>query len=202
MKQSKQVQEFHVAFGLNIKEKPCIPESHIVELRNKLIREEVEELCKGLDEGNLVEVADGIIDSIYVLLGTALECGLHELIEKMFDEVHRSNMSKLDKNGKPIYREDGKVMKSELFTKPDLEKIIFSKLTLQEKVQKILGNDFCIMCEKDKSKTFGFIIGGDSCKIWVQINNKHCTTEFISFNISYEELEVIIGNLLYNISKQ
>ena len=73
-----------------------------------------------------MEIADALGDQLYILCGTLLRHGLQHKIEEVFMEIQRSNMSKLDRNGKPIYREDGKVLKSELYFKPDIEKVLKS----------------------------------------------------------------------------
>jgi predicted HAD superfamily Cof-like phosphohydrolase len=72
----------------------------------------------------LVEIADALGDILYIAFGTILRHGLQHKIEEVFDEIHRSNMSKLDKDGKPIFREDGKVLKSEFYFKPDIKKVL------------------------------------------------------------------------------
>lgn len=118
------VQEFHEAFGVNIEEEPIIPSKERCDLRQKILQEEVNELNEAWKKGDLVEVADAIADIHYVLMGTVLEFGLQDKYEEIITEVHRSNMSKLDENGQPIYREDGKVIKSKLYTKPDLQTIL------------------------------------------------------------------------------
>lgn len=118
------VQEFHEAFGVNIEEEPIIPSKERCDLRQKILQEEVNELNEAWKKGDLVEVADAIADIHYVLMGTVLEFGLQDKYEEIIAEVHRSNMSKLDENGQPIYREDGKVIKSKLYTKPDLQTIL------------------------------------------------------------------------------
>jgi predicted HAD superfamily Cof-like phosphohydrolase len=82
------------------------------------------ELHEAWSNKDIVEVADAITDCLYILFGTAIEFGLQDKLEDFFDEVHGSNMSKLDENGKPIYRNDGKVLKSEKYYKPDLKKIL------------------------------------------------------------------------------
>lgn len=123
-KQINQVKKFHEVFGAGILNSPTIPNADRVELRVRLITEEAQELIDGLNTGNLLEVCDGACDLLYVLLGTVLECGLQHKFEEMFDEVQRSNMSKTDANGKAILREDGKVLKSEFFSKPDLLTIL------------------------------------------------------------------------------
>lgn len=124
MKELKNVNEFHQAFGVNVLENPEIPEKERCELRQNILQEEVDELKKAWEEGNIVEVADALADIHYVLMGTVLEFGLQDKYEEIFKEVHRSNMSKLDINGKPIYREDGKVIKSELYTRPEIADIL------------------------------------------------------------------------------
>lgn len=125
-KQLNQVAEFHEAFGVPNLDNAQIPDLERVVLRVKLIQEELDELKESLEENNLIEVADALTDIQYVLLGTVLEFGLQDKFEALFDEIHRSNMSKLDENGKPIHRADGKVMKSERYFRPDLQSILNS----------------------------------------------------------------------------
>ena len=106
------VAEFHRAFGLGIKDQPSaeLPlEKNL--LRYKLMREENEEYLDAASRGDLVEVADALGDMLYILCGTILEHGMQDKIEEVFSEIQRSNMSKLGPDGKPIYREDGKVLK-------------------------------------------------------------------------------------------
>ncbi len=119
------VKEFHDAFGIENAYQPKaeIGESQIT-LRHKLMKEENEEYLEAAENGNLVEIADALGDQLYILCGTILKHGLQDKIVEVFQEIHRSNMSKLDENGKPIYREDGKVMKSDLYFKPDISYII------------------------------------------------------------------------------
>ncbi|WP_372750947.1 hypothetical protein [Labilibaculum sp.] len=124
MKELTKVKEFHEAFAVNVEVQPIIPSIDRCELRQKIIQEEVDELKAAWESGDLVEVADALADIHYVVMGTVLEFGLQDKYLDIFNEVHRSNMSKLDKNGKPIYREDGKVIKSDLFSKPEIGKII------------------------------------------------------------------------------
>jgi predicted HAD superfamily Cof-like phosphohydrolase len=88
------------------------------------MKEENEEYLQAAKEGDLIEIADAIGDMLYILCGTMLKHGLQDKMEEVFLEIQRSNMSKLDKDGNPIYREDGKVMKSDLYFKPDIKKII------------------------------------------------------------------------------
>ena len=123
-KQVKQVEDFQKAFGGFIGEGPSFPPLDRCVLRQRLLQEEVLELHEAWSNKDIVEVADAITDCLYILYGTAIEFGLQEKLEELFDEVHGSNMSKLDENGKPIYRNDGKVMKGANYYKPDLKKIL------------------------------------------------------------------------------
>jgi predicted HAD superfamily Cof-like phosphohydrolase len=123
-KQVKQVEDFQKAFGGFIGEGASFPPLERCVLRQKLLQEEVLELHVAWSNDDIVEVADAITDCLYILIGTAIEFGLQDKLEDLFDEVHGSNMSKLDENGKPIYRNDGKVMKSANYYKPDLKKIL------------------------------------------------------------------------------
>jgi predicted HAD superfamily Cof-like phosphohydrolase len=119
------VEEFHNAFGISNNYEPTteLTESDIL-LRYKLMREENEEYLEAAQKGDLVEVADALGDMLYILCGTILKHGLQDKMAEVFQEIQRSNMSKLDANGKPIYREDGKVLKSELYFKPDIRSIL------------------------------------------------------------------------------
>lgn len=120
-----QVEEFHRVFRCYLENLPKgnIPEKERA-VRYALMREELEEYREAAEAGDLVGVADALTDLMYVVLGTYLAHGLQDAAEELFREVHRSNMSKLDLDGQPIYREDGKVLKSELFTPPDLKSIL------------------------------------------------------------------------------
>lgn len=121
----KSVAEFHNAFGLNVSEQPTVDlKDEIINLRFKLMAEENEEYLEAAQSKNLIEVADALGDMLYILCGTIIEHGLQYKIEEVFAEIHRSNMSKLDENGKPIYREDGKVLKGKNYFKPDIAKVL------------------------------------------------------------------------------
>lgn len=124
MKQLTQVYEFHKAFGHPIQTEPRWPDVKRCELRQNLVAEEANEFLNAVGKRDMTETADAICDLMYVLLGAALEFGLGDRLELMFDEVHRSNMSKLGADGKPIYREDGKTLKGPNFTPPDLKSIL------------------------------------------------------------------------------
>lgn len=121
------VQEFHTSFGLGFKQEPTsqlTPEK--VMLRFNLMKEENEEYLEAAQNGDIVEIADALGDMLYILCGTIIEHGLQGKIEEVFSEIQRSNMSKLGADGKPIYREDGKVMKGPGYFKPDFSKILSS----------------------------------------------------------------------------
>ncbi|MEY4350541.1 MAG: hypothetical protein RL078_590 [Bacteroidota bacterium] len=120
-----EVARFHDAFGIENNQQPTAQLSAAdVELRFNLMKEENEEYLEAAQNGDLVEIADALGDQLYILCGTILRHGLQHKIEEVFAEIQRSNMSKLDENGKPIYREDGKVLKSALYFKPDIAKIL------------------------------------------------------------------------------
>ena len=117
-KQLKQLEEFHEAFGLYMNEQPTLS---IPQALHEL-REYAEEYAMTGDTENerLQAVAKELADIAYTLLGTVVSHGLQDEFERIFDAVHESNMSKLDENGKPIYREDGKILKSNRYHEPDL----------------------------------------------------------------------------------
>ncbi|AZQ44546.1 pyrophosphohydrolase domain-containing protein [Nonlabens ponticola] len=124
-KQIKAVEEFHTAFKLNKKKTPTINISLERKLlRYELMREENEEYLEAAKHDDLIEVADALGDMLYILCGTIIEHGMQEVIEDIFDEIQKSNMSKLGANGQPIYREDGKVLKGPDYFKPDFGKIL------------------------------------------------------------------------------
>jgi predicted HAD superfamily Cof-like phosphohydrolase len=119
------VEQFHDAFGIKNHYEPTVNLTEAeVELRFNLMKEENEEYLEAAKNGDLVEVADALGDQLYILCGTILRHGLQDKIVEVFQEIQRSNMSKLDVNGKPIYREDGKVLKSELYFRPDIKSIL------------------------------------------------------------------------------
>lgn len=116
---------FHHAFGLPVRNTPTahIPEKEQL-LRFNLLKEENEEYLEAVQNGDLVEIADALGDLLYILCGTINAHGLQHKIAEVFEEIQRSNMSKLDENGLPIYREDGKVMKSNRYFRPDIKSIL------------------------------------------------------------------------------
>jgi predicted HAD superfamily Cof-like phosphohydrolase len=120
----KSVEEFHTIFRIgNATEIGLISEKDYT-LRYNLIKEENEEYLEACKNGDIVEIADALGDQLYILFGTILKHGLQHKIEEVYDEIHRSNMSKLDENGDPIFREDGKILKSQNYFKPDIGKIL------------------------------------------------------------------------------
>lgn len=119
------VEKFHEAFRIPNNYEPTADLSaEDIALRHRLMQEENDEYLEAAQRGDLVEVADALGDQLYILCGTILKHGLQHKIAEVFQEIQRSNMSKLDANGQPIYREDGKVMKSELYFKPDIQSIL------------------------------------------------------------------------------
>jgi predicted HAD superfamily Cof-like phosphohydrolase len=119
------VAEFHDSFGIPNKYTPIAKvDEKDLKLRYSLMKEENEEYLQAAKEGDLREIADALGDMLYILCGTILTHGLQYKMAEVFQEIQRSNMSKLDKNGKPIFREDGKVLKSDLYFKPNIKKIL------------------------------------------------------------------------------
>jgi len=119
------VRAFHDAFRINNENIPVgIIEEKMYLLRYKLMREENEEYLEAAQRGDLVEIADALGDMLYILCGTILSHGLQHKIAEVFLEIQQSNMSKLDENGEPIYREDGKVLKSNRYFKPDIQRVL------------------------------------------------------------------------------
>lgn len=120
----KSVEEFHDVFKIGNASEIKLVEERDYTLRYNLIKEENEEYLDACKNGDIVEIADALGDQLYILFGTILKHGLQHKIEEVYDEIHRSNMSKLDEQGEPIFREDGKIMKSNLYFKPDIKKIL------------------------------------------------------------------------------
>lgn len=120
----KEVEQFHNSFGIENNNKPTILLKDEAALRYNLMKEENEEYLDAAQNEDIVEIADALGDQLYILCGTLLRHGLQYKIEEVFKEIQRSNMSKLDENGQPIYREDGKVLKSKLYFRPDIKSIL------------------------------------------------------------------------------
>ena len=116
------VKTFMQKFKQEVKSKPSFPDDNIIKLRINLIKEELLELEEALNEKNIEETADALTDILYVTYGAGHAFGID--LDKCFDEVQKSNMSKLDKFGNPIYNDQGKVMKGPLYFKPNFKKIL------------------------------------------------------------------------------
>jgi predicted HAD superfamily Cof-like phosphohydrolase len=114
--------DFMQAFGQEVKVDPEWPDFHTRELRLELIREEYEELEQAIEDRDMVGVADALTDLLYVIYGAGQAFGID--LDTCYDEVHASNMSKLGEDGKPLYREDGKVLKGPNFFEPDLAYVL------------------------------------------------------------------------------
>jgi predicted HAD superfamily Cof-like phosphohydrolase len=124
-KQLDAVKLFHNTYGLGVSEDlKANLGTQKNNLRYELMKEENEEYLEAVQNNDIVEIADALGDMLYILCGTILEHGLQHKIEAVFDEIQRSNMSKLGEDGKPIYREDGKVMKGPNYFKPNFEAIL------------------------------------------------------------------------------
>ena len=124
-KELESVKLFHKKFNIDYLNEPKanIPDK-IKELRFKLMEEENLEYLKATKENDIVEIADALGDMLYILCGTIISHGLQNKIEEIFQEIQNSNMSKLGDNGKPIYRDDGKVLKGPNYFKPNIRKIL------------------------------------------------------------------------------
>ena len=126
-KQIDAVKKFHEVYKIPFQDFPTkdIPKSFL-NLRYRLMSEENQEYLEAAKSGDLIEIADALGDMLYILCGTIITHGMQHKIEEVFDEIQRSNMSKLDNDGNPIYREDGKVMKGPNYFKPDIKSILGS----------------------------------------------------------------------------
>ena len=122
MSNFNKVGTFMKTFGQEVKTKPSFSSDKINKLRIDLIKEELDELQEAMKNNDLLEVADALTDILYVTYGAGHAFGID--LDKCFEEVQNSNMSKLDKNGEPIYNESGKVMKGPNYFKPDLSKFV------------------------------------------------------------------------------
>ena len=122
MSNFNKVETFMKTFGQEVKSKPSFSSDKINKLRIDLIKEELDELQEAMENNDLLEVADALTDILYVTYGAGQAFGID--LDKCFDEVQNSNMSKLGENGEPIYNESGKVMKGPNYFKPDLTKFV------------------------------------------------------------------------------
>ena len=123
-KQLNSVEEFHNAFGQDNGKFPRNLSTEEFELRHALMQEENDEYLDACDENSLIQIADALGDQLYILCGTILRHGMQHIIEDVFDEIQSSNMSKLGEDGKPVLREDGKILKGPGYFRPDLSKFI------------------------------------------------------------------------------
>lgn len=123
----RSVEEFHDVFRIGNASEITLIEEKDYSLRYNLIKEENEEYLEACKNGDIVEIADALGDQLYILFGTILKHGLQHKIEEVYDEIHRSNMSKLDEQGNPIYREDGKILKSNLYFRPNIKSVLGDK---------------------------------------------------------------------------
>ena len=122
MSNFESVKKFMETFGQEIREKASFPDDKITSLRYELIKEELDELREAIDSRDIKEVADALTDILYVTYGAGHAFGIN--LDKCFEEVQNSNMSKLGSDGKPIYNDKGKVMKGPNYFKPDLNKFV------------------------------------------------------------------------------
>ena len=119
------VTAFHKAFGLRVNHTPTVViDEATTRLRFSLMDEENKEYLDAIKNKDLIEVADSLGDMLYILCGTIITHGMQDVIDEVFEEIQRSNMSKLGNDGKPIYREDGKVLKGPNYFKPEIAKIL------------------------------------------------------------------------------
>ena len=124
-KQIDAVHQFHQAFRLGIKNQPTASIGEAKKLlRFNLMKEENEEYLEAAKNNDLVEIADALGDMLYILCGTIIEHGMQDKIEEVFNEIQRSNMSKLAEDGTPIYREDGKVLKGPNYFEPNIQAVL------------------------------------------------------------------------------
>ena len=118
------VHHFHETFKIGNANEPTLINEKDYTLRYNLIKEENDEYLEACQNGDLVEIADAIGDQLYILFGTICKHGLQHKIEEVFNEIQLSNLSKLDEEGNPIFREDGKILKSNLYFRPNIKDII------------------------------------------------------------------------------
>jgi predicted HAD superfamily Cof-like phosphohydrolase len=123
-KQIKQVESFHNAFLEKNAESPELLSENVFMLRHRLMQEENDEYLEACWSGDITGIADALGDQLYILCGTILKHGLQDKIVEVFDEIQRSNMSKLGEDGKPIFREDGKILKGPNYFRPNIKSII------------------------------------------------------------------------------
>jgi predicted HAD superfamily Cof-like phosphohydrolase len=205
-KQIMQVGEFQRAFGVELPKRPTLLLKERAVLRHKLLKEEVKEIEIAEKAKDIVSVADGIVDSMYILIGTAHEYGFADRLVMLFDEVHRSNMTKMGEDGYAIFREDGKVMKPDTYSPPKLARILsrdFSVYTENETIKEIHRQHKEATEKKIRNKIYkslGFID-----KILLIINEK---TESrlqkkveVNFPISQGNIQVIVNGKTHEVTE-
>jgi len=126
------VADFHEKFGIINNTNPQLIGSKGYQLRYDLALEELQEYKNACQQGNLIEVADALGDQLYILIGTILRHGMQDIIEDVFNEIHASNMSKLGEDGKPVIREDGKILKGKNYFRPNLKKFFYTGIEVEE----------------------------------------------------------------------
>lgn len=170
-----QVREFQEAFSVELPERPKLLTKKRAELRQSLLEEEVSEIYVGVKSKDITQIADGVIDCMYILIGTAHEYGFADRLVLLFDEVHKSNMSKVGPDGKAIFREDGKVMKPESYKPP--------------KLARILQRDFSLYKENEIIKEIAEMeMKANENRIRKTISNKLNIFDRILFNL-YDKIE-------------
>ena len=122
--QISKVAQFHELFNQSNSTAPTLQPEEICYLRHSLMAEENDEYIEACAEGNIVGIADALGDMMYILCGTILKHGMQHVIENVFDEIHRSNLSKLDPDGNPVIRDDGKIIKGPDYQPPDIKKFL------------------------------------------------------------------------------
>jgi predicted HAD superfamily Cof-like phosphohydrolase len=120
----EKVAHFHEVFKIGNNNSPTLLSEDENMLRYNLLKEENEEYLEASKRGDMVEIADALGDILYITFGTIMRHGLQHKMQDVFDEIQRSNMSKLDENGEPIFREDGKILKSNNYFRPDIKSIL------------------------------------------------------------------------------
>ena len=130
-KQLQQLWNFQSAYNSTRNTSPTFLSPDEYQLRYRLGKEELDEYLEACKDDDLIEVADALADQLYILLGTMISHGMGSVMEGIFDDVHRSNMSKLGEDGKPIYRDDGKILKGPNFSKPSIAKYLSGNAQLE-----------------------------------------------------------------------
>ena len=126
-RQLKQVTTFNESFDVVVNTEPTFLDKPTFDLGVRLLREELKEYIDAHDEGDMVEVGDGLVDILFITIGLVVKHGLQDVVVELFDEVFLSNQSKLDSDGKVIRREDNKILKGESYFKPAISKILEKK---------------------------------------------------------------------------